>query len=304
MLSMNKRLFNLFLLLFCMVLTGCSGSPVTKSVVVLDAESFTNAGIEAFSRAEWKQAKTLFNRALSLYQGIDDQQGVLYNHINLAEVALSINDFPSVQRHLGFATEIAKNNPMQEFQARIRLLYALEALKQKKTTQAETILQPLLPEFDRLIPTTVPDEIQMAAIANRTKIAFIQKLDEQFWIQRYANALKLLANKKPELEARLLRFQANLSKRQGDFEESESKLQKALTEYKKNLFRTGIAETLFELGQLYKEQSLWQQAKNYFNRSLDVFRYQKNLAKVNQLTEILDIVETQLGDLESDKILK
>lgn len=295
---MNKPQFSSYLLCFCVLLTGCASNSGTKPTVVLDAESYTNKGIQAFSEADWIQAKGLFTGALSLYQGIDDQQGVLYSHINLAEVALSVNDYSSTQRHLNLAAEIVKIIRLPDYQARIKLLYALNALKQNKMIRAEAFLQSLLPRFDGVTPTTIPDEIQMAAIANRTKIAFVQKLDEQLWTQRYANALKLLANKKPELEARLLRFQAILLQRQGDFKESGFKLQKALSEYKKNLYRPGIAETLLELGQLYKEQSHWQEAKNYFNRSLEVFRYLKNVAKVIRLTEILAIVETKLGDLE------
>lgn len=292
---MNNRRLSSYLILFCLLLTGCVSNPVTKPAVVLDAENYTNEGIQAFSEADWKQANNLFTRALSLYQGIDDQQGVLYSHINLAEVALSMSDFPVAQRHLGHASEIAKKLPLQSYQKRIQLLNVLKAIKQKKTTQAETILQSLLPEFDGDTLTTVPNAIEMAAIANRCKIAFIQKQDEVLWTQRYANALNLLANKPPELEARLLRFQSSLLERQGYFEQSESKLQQALFEYKKNLARTGIAETLLELGQHYKRQQLWQQAQNYLKRSLIVFRYSGNQAKVNQVKEVLVTVETKLG---------
>lgn len=300
---MNKRLLGFYLVLFSIVLTSCTSMPDTKPTVILDAKSYTNEGIQAFLEADWNLSKGLFTRALSLYQGIDDQQGVLFCQINLAEVALSVNDYPATQRHLDLASEISKNTSLQLYQARINLLYALNALKQKKTTQAEDILQSLLPVFDGDTPGTIPDNIQITAIANRTKIAFVQKLDEAIWTQRYANALKLSSIKNPNLEARLLRFQSSLLQRQGSFEQSESKLQKALFEYKKNSSRSGIAETLLELGELYRAEGLWQRAKNHLNRSITVFRYLNNLDKVIQVTEILVIVETELGHLKNSKRL-
>jgi len=79
-------------------------------------------------------------------------------------------------------------------------------LQQKKTPLAKSLLQSLLPEFDESTLPSAPDIIQIAAIANRTKIAFIQ--NKILWTQRYANGLKLLADNNYGLEARLLRFQS------------------------------------------------------------------------------------------------
>jgi hypothetical protein len=186
----------------------------------------------------------LFTRALSLYQGIDDQQGILYSHINLAEVALSKREYSTVERHLDLAADIVKKVSLRQYQGRISLLYALNALQQKKTALAESLLQALLPEFDGDKPLTIPDNIQIAAIANRTKIAFVQKQGEQLWTLRYANALKLTTINNPDLDARLLRFQSSLMLGQGNHEKAESKLQQALSNYKISLSRTGIATTL------------------------------------------------------------
>jgi hypothetical protein len=76
--------------------------------------------------------KQIFNRPIMSAQGIDDQQGILYCHINLAEVALSVNDYLTTQRHLDIASEIAKQTSLQHYQPRLNLLFALNALKQKK----------------------------------------------------------------------------------------------------------------------------------------------------------------------------
>ncbi len=300
---MIRRNFISCLILLCLVLTSCGGKTVIRPTVLQDAESFTNGGLKAFEEANWNNSQLLFARALSLYQGIDDQQGVLYSHINLAEVALSTRDYSKSRKHLDVATDIAKKNSLQHYQGRITLLYALNALQQKKAALAEVFLQTLLPEFDQDKPVNTPDFIQVAAIANRTKIAFIEKLDESLWTRRYANALIKLDAESPDLEARLLRFQASLLQRQGNYAESESSLQQALSRYKTSFSRSGIAATLSELGALYISLGRWENASDFLNRSITVFRYLGNIDRVIQNTESLVIVEKELGHLERSNTL-
>ena len=288
---------SLILCLLCLnfVLISCGGHTGSKPVVVLDAESYTNEGMQAFAESNWQQARRSFTHALLLYQGIDNQQGVLQSHINLAEVALSVRDYQASQRHLDQATDIIRTKSLSPYQQRIALLYALQALQQKKIAQAEILLQPLLPAFDDAIPAAIPDAIQMSAIANRTKIAFMNNQDEALWVLRYAKALKIYDIKDYDLEARLLRFQSSLLQSQGDCDASEAKLQQALSIYKDNFFRTGIAVTLFELGLLYMHQAQWQNAQDYFNRSIAVYHYLRDIDKVTQVTESLEKVELELG---------
>jgi tetratricopeptide (TPR) repeat protein len=249
---MIKRSLIFCLLCLNFVLIGCGGHTASKPAVVLDAESYTNEGMQAFAESNWQQAERFFAKALSLYQGIDDQQGVLQSHINLAEVALSARDYQASQRHLDQATDIIRTKSLSPYQQHIALLYALQALQQKHLVQAEHLLLSLLPVFHNSTPVTIPDAIQMATIANRTKIAFMNNQDEALWVLRYAKALKISDIKDYDLEARLLRFQSGLLQSQGDYDTSEAKLQQALSIYKKNFSRTGIAMTLSELGLLYR----------------------------------------------------
>jgi tetratricopeptide (TPR) repeat protein len=171
-----------------------------------------------------------------------------------------------------------------------------QALQQKQIAQAERLLQPLLPAFDDAILTTITDAIQMSAIANRTKIAFMHNQDEALWVLRYAKALEISAIKDYDLEARLLRFQSSLLQSQGNYDASEAKLQQALSIYKNNFSRTSIAVTLFELGLLYMHQAQWQNAQDYFNRSIAVYDYLRDIDKVTQVTKSLEKVELELGN--------
>ncbi len=289
------------MILVSLLLSACGGSAVTKPIAIQDAENFSNNGLQAFSVDDRSHARQLFSRALALYQGLDNQQGVLSSHINLAEVALSAGDYPTSQKHLQYAANIAKTATLQHYQPRISLLLAQSAIQQQAYVQAEKTLQSLLPEFNAVTPVNPPDIIQLTAIASRTKIAFALKQDESLWTQRYAKALTLSDNSAPVFACRLLRFQATLLQYQGDYKQAESHLQHALSGYKTTYSRLGIAMTLAELGRLSMLQSHWLDAQNYLTRSNIVFRYIGRLDHVMQNTQDLEKVDSELGKLGSSK---
>lgn len=268
-----------FSLIFVLLLESCGNSVVNRPVLLSDAENYTQDGLQAYLDAKWGRADSLFSKSLSLYQGIDDQSGVLYSYINLAEVALSTGDYLKVEKHLDQAGLIAKKDQFKDAQARITLLYSLSALKQNQLIRAESLLKSLLPKFEgeQLIGTA--NAIQLAALVNRTKIAFKNKKNESLWTSRFESVLNRSAENSPELEARLFRFQAKLFEQQDDFSNAEKYLQLALINYKKNLSRSGIGMTLLEIGKLYMKQERWLNARDYLTRSADVFRFLKNHEK-------------------------
>ena len=292
-------MIRVYLLLFCLILSACGGSTVIQPEALLNAESYTNDGLQAFSEDDSRSAQQFFTRALILYQGMDNQHGMLLSHINLAEVTLSLNEYSVSLQHLDAATYIVKQTSLADIQSRITLLYSVIALKQNKIILAESIVRAILPEFDKDAPLVSPNNIQLVAIAHRAKIAFVQKQRELLWTQRYAKALKKSAIKSHSLEARLLRFQSILLQGQGAYQEAESALQQALLEYKSIPSRSGIAVTLSELGELSVIEKRWQDAKAYFNRAVNVYRYLKDFGKVAQLTEWLAKVELALVGLNS-----
>ncbi len=299
----NPR-YILIVSLLASIVTACGSQTLSKPLPLLDAESYTAEGLQAYAAGDWTTAHWLFSRALSLFQGIDDQSGVLHSHINLVELALAKRDYETARKHLERADEIVKQAPVHQFQSRISLLYVQLALGLNQVTQAESQLQSLLPEFNLDKPITMPDQIQLTAIANRTKIAAIQKRDEQLWIQRYANALKLSGNKDSIQASRLLRFQSGWLQQHGDFKASETKLLQALAGYKNNHARSGIAVTLSELGQLKMAQSQWQAAAAYLNRSLAVYLGLRDVDMVIQVAEKKLKVLIALGKTDRSKVLK
>ena len=96
-----------------MILAGCGGNPVSQSTILEDADRYTYDGVDAFAEADWVRAKFLFTRALSLYQGMDDQKGTLNSYLNLAEVALSTRDYHAALNHLHRADTSAQMASLQ-----------------------------------------------------------------------------------------------------------------------------------------------------------------------------------------------
>ncbi len=282
----------LSLLLACFFINSCAGNLSKKPLVLVDIEEYSNDGIKAYNNAQWSKAQLFFSKALQLSQGIDDQEGVLLSILNLAEVSLALHDHTKSKQYLVQAGEITKYAAYQHYNPRINLLYGLNALAQKQLSKAEAILQKLLPIFENDKLNTIPDDIQLAAIASLTRIAFLKKQDALLWTNRYANALQKTANKSTNRTARLLRFQADLllqydvTTKEKD-NEAESKMQQALLLYKENLSRAGTAATLFELAQFYRKKHRWQEMQDYFNRSKAVYSFLKNTEKLELITEIL-----------------
>ena len=282
----------LLFLLICLLINGCGGGASKKPLILVDIEEYSNDGIDAYHNAQWYKAQRFFNKALQLSQGIDDQEGVLLNTLNLAEVSLALHEYPESEQYLTQASQITKYAAFQHYNPRIQLLYGLSALEQNQLRKAEVFFQKLMPVFDNDKLSAIPDDIQLAAIASQTRIAFLNKQDTVLWVRRYASALQQTAERNTTRVARLLRFQADLllqndAATKDKEDEAESKLQQALLLYKENLSRAGTAATLFELAQYYRKKHRWQEMQDYFNRSKAVYSFLKNTEKLELITEIL-----------------
>ena len=281
----------LMVVLCCVLLSACGGSSVTRPALILNAENYMNEAIQAYADEQWNRAQQLFERSLINYQSMDDRLGVLVCHINLVEVALAGHVLALAEKHLALADAMLKTEALPGYQARINLLYALVAMQQDKMIAAHSFLQSVLPDF-QLTAFTV-DAVQLAAIASRTQIAFVQKQNESLWTSRFENALEKSVPANQAMQARLIRFQARLLMQTGDYAKAEALFQQALLIYKADLSRSGIAQVLFELGTLSQQQSAKAQAINYFNRAIAVFQSLGQTEKVNKIKQSLGKVQIE-----------
>ncbi len=265
---MNK----LRLLIFSAVLAGCGSHSVSRPVIEVNAENYVEQALLAYQNEQWQQAEQLFSRALLNYQSLDERVGVLLCHINLVEVALSRQQLAKADKNLSQAIAIIKAEVWNEYQSRIALLQARLAIKQINLTVAKQLLKPLIPHFQGSQSIAAIDAIRLAAVASRTEIAFSENHQTELWTLRFLNALSLSKTHNDTMKARLFRFQAALKLGQKQYQNAETLLLSALTVYKGNALRSGIAAVLSELGQLYQQQNRFKKALDYYARAETVLR--------------------------------
>lgn len=273
--------------MICLLVSACTSQTVNQPNVLWKAESFTSEAMQAYADEDWNRAQQLFSRSLAVYLSLDDRSQVLLCHINLVEVALAQHNLPLARTHLALADAMVKTEALKDYQARITLLFAMLAMQESRLSEANEFLLALIPVFDGDLVVTPLDEIQLIAIASRTEIAFLQNQQASTWLLRYANALKQAENKNSDLECRLLRFQARMQLKKNDYEQADTLLQQALLMYKNKLSRSGIANTLLEIGDLNDKKGDFSRALNYFSRAKTVFHSLGDDNKVKKVNERL-----------------
>ena len=289
------RLFHFIVLM--LIVVGCVVQQ-PRPVIIKDAERLNNEGVRAFQEANWYLAKQLFSKSLLLYQGLDNQDGILLSYINLIEVALAAGDLQTADKYLMSATEIIQLEGLKCYQSRVGLLFSKIAIKKRQFDKAQQFLSVLLPEFEGVEPKSPLDLIQLSAIANQTRITFEQDMGAELWTQRYEQALKVAGVDSGAFQGLLLRFKAKLLLKENKFQQAAEKLEQALVVYKVSLVQHGIAASLSELGLLYFLEKDWSQAKHYLTRANVVLRYIGNRDKILENIEKLAIIESKLGHVE------
>lgn len=289
-----NRLWFAYGLIIALLVSGCGVDLVRKPDPLLALERYTSNGLKAYSNGRWQPAHYFFSKALRLQQSIDDQEGVLRSRINLAETALATHDYANSKRHLKRATTIADAG-LQQYRPRINLVQSLVALQQKQLAEAKHLLQDSLPLFNGVTTASLPNDTELAALASRTTLAFLQQQQASLWTQRYTNALQQISGNNLNHKARLLRFQARLLWQQGVGDKAEEKMQQALALYQQNLSRVGMAASLFELAEYYQARHRWQQAQQYLNRSKGVYDFLQDTAKVKQINQLLATIEPKIA---------
>ena len=300
---MNKRhgLGVLFLVLG--LLGGCVSAPDPRPDVQIEAERKLQQGVTAFDADRYPSAAALFGSALSLYRSVDDREGIVQSHINLAQTALMVGNYAQAVEYLDLAAHMAEALDAEQEQARITLLYAHLDYRQGAYERCAGRLATLLPEFaqdDRAQGEVTA--LTRVAIADRARVSFQRQGDDPaLWTRRYDAALRSV---KPDdlMQARLERFQAELARREGDLSTASDYLDSALQRYKQLAYRRGIAATLGEQAALAIDTQHYALADELLRRSLEVRIWILDRPGAEATLNSLLAVNEQLGRPEADFI--
>lgn len=286
------------LLLLPLLLVGCSGISDTRPEIVRTSERMLERGVDAHNYGDYATAIDLFSRALGQYRSIDDRQGMLYSHLNLAETSLSGSHHEPAAQHIAAATRLAKERDHLQAQQRTTLLQARWYWQQQQGEQALEQLSHILPDFEGSRPLTRPNEVQLAALALRSEIALHQEQEEQAtrWIARLRQSITRGRPDTPWHLLRLQRLEAQLAAEQGAYQQALALLEEPLARYREAAMRPAIAATLREAAEIEQRRGEPAQAIALLERALHIRVWMMDRAHARQLLRQLAQLHEQQGE--------
>jgi len=257
--KMHRYIFCLFISLLTMMLIACASGPEEEP----ESDSFTSParlldqGIYNYNINNYPTAIKQFEKALLQYRSIDNQAGIARSCLNLAKTFMAINKNQIAAEYLAKADHIIEQASLNELDEHLALLKSSLAINNSSDDQA-------LQELDKVLESK-NTQIRLAALKNRTSIAFLQNdSDRSQWLEKY----KALQNKHPDNQshaARILRFEAEAS---DDADKTKALLAQSLAMSQELANRTAIAATLTQWAKFDLEKKRFTQAEDKCLRAL------------------------------------
>ncbi len=192
--------------LFAIIITACSGGPPAKPALdsLTSPAELLDRGISHYNNDNYPKAIHDFENALLQYRSIDNQPGIASSCLNLAKTWMAINNNQTAAEYLSKANFIIKQAQLSQLNEHLYLLNSSLAIK-------NTLYENALQELSEVLTSNNP-KIKLAALKNRTSIAFLRNDDDKIrWLKKY----KTQQNKNPTNTtshlARILRFKAELT---------------------------------------------------------------------------------------------
>ena len=242
------------------LLLSCASSEQKQPppVLIEQADKTISSGVFSYNQSDYAKAEELFTRALSRYRGIDNPEGVASSCINLAKTRLSQGDVNAARQWIDSARHVIETGELNHLNNHVTIVSSSIAIESQDYDAAKQLLAPLLNDADK----TIDKPTRLAALQNRTRIAFAENSEAAVWAERYS---KQVTPDYPLHQARLARFRAALAT---DDESGSAQFNIALDIYRKQASRPGIASTLSEWAQSEIEYHHYNSAINKLERAL------------------------------------
>jgi hypothetical protein len=289
---------NVALILMVLLLGGCAGHGPVEPEGVRQAERYMGLGVQAFGNDDYTGATAMFAKAQAVYRSMDHAEGMVQAGINLAETAIAIGSYERARRQVAAVEPLARRLNRQVYVNRLVLLdaRALDGARQRDAALAR--LQSLLPEFgaDDAPRAAITAEV-LSAVVLRTRLA---QADEERgalsqWTRRLGRSLAKGGDADGLGKARLLRFEAEVARRNGDRAGARAALEQALVLYRLRANRSGTAATLGELAALALEEGTPTEARGLVERALFIQLWILDRPGAAESLQTLARVQTALG---------
>ncbi len=252
--------FRFIFLSLAISIAACSSGPPQKPPLdsLTSPAQLLDRGISHYNNNNYPKAIRDFEKALLQYRSIDNQAGIANSCLNLAKTWMAINNNQAAAEYLSKANQLIKQENLRKLNQHLHLLNSSLAIK-------KTLYEDALQELDAVLTSNNPD-IKLAALKNRTRIAFIKnESDKQQWLEKYKTQQKNKPKNTSSHLARILRFEAELA----DDQNIKTKLLSDSLSISQQLAnRTAIAATLTQWANVDINNKNYEQAEDKSLRAL------------------------------------
>ncbi|HHJ34845.1 MAG TPA: hypothetical protein ENJ87_03675 [Gammaproteobacteria bacterium] len=277
------------LIIMLLALTACSGGPEKKPLPVsLSSPALLlDQGIIRYDNDNYPGAIHTFKKALAQYRSIDDQAGIAKSCLNITKSLMANNHNEAASQYLIKARSVIEQASLDELDDHLKLVESTLAIKNQLYQQAIQDLE------NPLASKSIG--IRLAALKNRTLIAFSQGKDKQRWLDRY----RALQNKNQENTtshlARILRFEAELDE---DNNKKIERLSRSLNISRNLANRTAIAANLTQWADLDYQKKRFEEAGDKLLRALFI---RQQLGDIKNSLMILKKLNLVYAATDADK---
>lgn len=262
---MDNNIFRSYL--FCFFIAGisltgisaCSGGPTEMPAPksITSPAQLLDQGIQKYNDNDYQLAITYFEKSLLQYRSIDSATGIAQSSLNMAKALMAINNDQLAAEFLLKADTVIQQENISHLTEHLQLLKSSLAIREADYDNALQELETVLNSSN----TTT----RLAALKNRTKIAFINHDDKQTWLNNYKSLQQKTPASTRSHQARILRFETELTK---DAAKQTDYLKKSLDISREIANRPAIAATLSQWAAIDIEAGKNDAAEDKFLRAL------------------------------------
>jgi len=237
-------------LIILLLLAGCGGGPVTQPPPpsVLEAREMHRQALDAYQSGRYPAALAMFEEAEKLFRSIDDPHGIASAALSQAELYLLYGRHEDAARAAGRARNAIDRGSGTQLQPQLALVEARLRIPEDPTVARAALRE-------------------LAALPGRTG-ALAALIECDLAMQAGDECLPRPIEGDPLLQARLYQLQGGASFRAGRNEEGLRRLQAALSIYRSEGYRPGLASVHEALAEARLQQGAEDEARQHLERAL------------------------------------
>lgn len=260
-------------------LIACTNSPDLRPDVYINADSLLQSGINAYKEDRYPVAIQHFNRAMTFYESVDDEHGVIKARLNLANTALAYSDFKAAKTQIeNLKQQSTKGLLAASLTQRLIFLQTKFYFAQQDYANALDTIKPLLEQ--------PPFSLKLLATMARLE-ALNSRATETLWLNKFQQALAKLELKNIKQQMVLNRILAHYAVKEEDYNQAEILLNTALNYYKKQASRRAIADCLEQLAEIAQLKNNLSKAREQWNKALKIRLWLKDEYKAEYIRKQL-----------------